>query len=120
MTTLNSRQNHQELYLLQSFQGVNIIGNIPGIFFKNFKVSLKFHGIVPSSVYWTSTPSQNEIFYVIVGCCIYWPFKMNTPSESEIFQVIVASVYWTSTLSKSEIFAVIVASVYWPLKTSTH
>ena len=39
-------------------------------------------------MYWpfrSKTPSQSEIFYVIVASSVYWPFKTSTPSQSEIF-----------------------------------
>ena len=36
-------------------------------------------------------PSQSEIFYVIVACSVYWPFKTSTPPKVKYFLVIVAS-----------------------------
>ena len=56
----------------------------------------------------TSTPSQSEIFFVIVASSVYLPFRSETPSQGEIFYVIVTcSVYLlfnTSTSSQIEIF----------------
>ena len=47
---------------------------------------------------------------------MYWPFRTTTPSQSEIFSVIVALLYVLAfqdqTPSQSEIFSVIVAWYY--------
>ena len=69
-------------------------------------------------MYWpssTTTPSQSEIFSVIVTCSYVLAFQDQTPSQSEIFFQIcycrllslLVCMYWpsiTSTPSQSEIF----------------
>ena len=70
-------------------------------------------------MYWpfmTTTPSQSEIFSVIVAWLYVLAFQDQTPSQSEIFSVIVAWLYVLAfqdqTPSQSEIFSVIVAWLY--------
>ena len=70
-------------------------------------------------MYWpfkATTPSQSEIFSVIVACSYVLSFKDQTPSQSEIFFVIVDCLYVLGfkdqTPSQSEIFSVIVACTY--------